>query len=59
MRIPLGRRDYDMEAPAQVNPDDYNYGEYTPKHPFREGFTMGIAFSMFVGIVVWLLSRLF
>lgn len=29
-----------------------------PLHPIREGFTMGVCFTVTVGLIIWLIAKL-
>ncbi len=43
------------------DPEDYDYHDvdnrYNPKHPVREGITMGICLVVIAALVLWLLSK--
>jgi hypothetical protein len=42
-----------------LDPDDggSELGPYRPLHPMLEGFTMGIAFTLAVEVMVWLIYK--
>lgn len=39
--------------------DDWEPSPYQPLYPFREGFTVGVCFTLVLGIIVWLVMQLF
>jgi hypothetical protein len=36
----------------------WKFGPYRPLHPIREGFTLGVAATIVVGVLIWLIYEM-